>query len=108
ERLRAGSKGVVRYVGFVTGKKKRELYEQADTFCFPSHLESFGLVAVEAMAFGVPIVTTRSGALPEIVPPDYKGLVDVKAPEQVAEALLDAIGEDTFEALRQRFEERFT
>ena len=107
-RLRAAAGGTVSYVGFVAGDKKRHLYEEADLFCFPSYLESFGLVLVEAMAFGLPCITTRCAAIPEVMGPDYHGLVAVQAPEQIAGALLRLMNEDPFEVLRRRFEERFT
>lgn len=99
---------VVEYVGFVSGDRKRQLLVEADVFCFPSHLESFGLVLAEAMAFGLPIVTSRCGALPEVMSDDYPGLVDVRAPEQVADAVLRMMSEEPFERLRQRFEALFT
>jgi len=100
--------GLVEYVGFVGGEEKQRLMIESDLFCFPSHLESFGLVLAEAMAFGLPIITTRCGALPEVMPPDYDGLVDVRAPEQVAGALLRMMEDEPFEKLRQRFEAQFT
>lgn len=99
---------VVEYKGFVAGAQKRRLYEEADVFCFPSHIESFGLVLVEAMAFGLPIVTTRCGALPEVMPASYPGLVEARAPAQVAQALLASITEASFETLRERFQQNYT
>ena len=98
----------VEYVGYVAGEKKRQLYEEADGFCFPSYIESFGLVLVEAMAFGLPIVATRCGAMPEVLSPDYPGLVEVRNPGQVAEALVRLMDVEQFESLRQRFETHFT
>jgi glycosyltransferase involved in cell wall biosynthesis len=98
----------VEYIGFVAGAKKRQRFIDADGFCFPSYLESFGLVLVEAMAFGLPIVTTRCGAVPEVVGPDYPGLVDTRDSEQVADALVRILLEDPCERLRQRFERCFT
>jgi len=108
ELCRKGAKQAVEYIGFVAGDKKQQWYEEADGFCFPSYLESFGLVLVEAMAFGLPFVTTRCGALPEVTRPDYPGLVDVRSPEQVGEALLRIMLESPTEQLRQRFEQHFT
>lgn len=100
--------GAVEYIGFVSGADKQQLFEQSDLFCFPSHLESFGLVLVEAMAYGLPMVTTRCGAIPEVMPADYPGIIPPRAPEQVAEALLKAAEEQTFEKLRQHFEAHYT
>jgi len=42
------------------------LYRSADAVALPSHREGFGLVALEAMAAGVPVVTSTAGALPEV------------------------------------------
>jgi glycosyltransferase involved in cell wall biosynthesis len=42
-------------------------YENADVFCLPSYHETFGLVFLEAMAAGLPIITYRSTAIPEVV-----------------------------------------
>jgi glycosyltransferase involved in cell wall biosynthesis len=65
-------------------------------------------VAVEAMAFGLPIVTTRWRSIPEIMPPDYPGLVDVRSPEQVAGALIRLMSERSGELMRNNFITRFT
>jgi glycosyltransferase involved in cell wall biosynthesis len=104
----ANGRDVVEHVGFVSGEAKRQLLIQSDLFCFPSHLESFGLVLAEAMAFGLPIVTTRAGALPEVMSGTHPGLVDVRAPEQIADALLQMMTAEDFEDLRQRFMTQFT
>lgn len=102
-----GREGVA-YEGFVSGETKRRWFEEADGFCFPSYLESFGLVLVEAMAFGLPIVATRCGAMPEVLPPGYPGLVAVRNADEVAEALAQLTTADSFEELRRRFEACFT
>ena len=98
----------ISYAGFVSGETKRRWFEEADGFCFPSYIESFGLVLVEAMAFGLPIVATRSGAMPEVLPPGYAGLVAVRDAGQVAEALEKLITVEPFEELRRRFETSLT
>jgi glycosyltransferase involved in cell wall biosynthesis len=101
---------LVAYRGFVSGSAKNNLFVSSDCFCFPSfyYAESFGLVLVEAMAFGLPIVTTRRGALQEVMPAGYPGLVDAKNPSQLAEALVRMMQESSFAELRSRFEENYT
>ena len=55
----------VRYVGRVGDAELAELYRGALAFVYPSSDEGFGLPVLEAMACGIPVVTTTGGALPE-------------------------------------------
>lgn len=100
----------VEYLGFVSEERKGQAFREADLFCFPTyyHVESFGAVVVEAMAFGLPVITTRWRSLPEILPPDYPGFVDPKSPAQIAAALRRLTGMDLAESLREMFARRFT
>ena len=50
-------------------------YRQADVFCLPSVQEGFGIAFLEAMAAGLPIVTTCAAAIPEVVPDAQAGLL---------------------------------
>lgn len=59
------------YVGAVYGQKKAKLLANAKGLIYPSFLkESFGVVSVEAMLSGTPVIVSNNGALPEIVSPD--------------------------------------
>lgn len=49
----------VRMVGEVAGEVKRNLFENADVSVVPSHTENFGMVVVEALAHGVPVIASR-------------------------------------------------
>ncbi|MFA6228211.1 MAG: glycosyltransferase family 1 protein [Patescibacteria group bacterium] len=56
----------IKYLGYVTAARKRELLSHAEVFVFPSLYEGFGLPVAEALACGVPVVTSNAGSLPEI------------------------------------------
>jgi glycosyltransferase involved in cell wall biosynthesis len=70
------------------------LYQLAELVVMPSRAEPFGLVALEAMASGTPLVGTQAGGLPEIVTDATGGLVPVDDHEMLAEMVLRAIAED--------------
>lgn len=64
------------------------LYEKADIFCMPTLLEPFGIVYLEAMAAGLPIVATRLGAIPDFVRDGWNGwLVEPGDVEGIANAI---------------------
>ena len=100
----------VNYLGFVSGAEKERALREADLFCFPTRYigENQPVNLIEAMAFGLPIVTTRWRSLPEMLPPNYPGLVDSQSPEQIAAALLRLMNERSGDAARENFLGRFT
>jgi glycosyltransferase involved in cell wall biosynthesis len=55
------------FIGYLKGQALSEAYASADIFVFPSALETFGLVVVEAMAAGLPVVSSRVGGVRDIV-----------------------------------------
>lgn len=67
----------------------RGWYGRASLFCLPSEQEGFGIVFLEAMASGLPVVSTTAAAIPEVVPDGEAGLlVHPRDPAALAEALL--------------------
>lgn len=55
------------FTGLVTGKRKEDLFSEADVFVLPSYSENFGLVIAEALARGVPVITTTGAPWEDIV-----------------------------------------
>lgn len=67
----------------------RAWYHRASVFCLPSQQEGFGIVFLEAMASGLPVVSTTATAIPEVVPDGEAGLlVPPRDPQALAAALL--------------------
>ncbi len=69
-RRQAGYLGVsdrVNFLGYVSDEELRRLYKLADVVCIPSLYEPFGIVALEGMAAGVPVVTSDAGGLTDFV-----------------------------------------
>lgn len=112
EKLRQepGLCGVVQHLGFVSGDRKTRLYRETDIFCFPTCYlgENQPVNLIEAMAFGLPIVTTRWRSLPEMLPENYPGLVNDQNPEAIAETLLKVLALKSGEMARTHFTARFT
>lgn len=75
----------VNYLGVQTGDAKYRIFAHADIFCYPTHFEAetFGLVALEAMQFGLPVVATRWRGVPSVVHDQVSGFL---VPPQDAEA----------------------
>jgi D-inositol-3-phosphate glycosyltransferase len=76
---------MVTFVGAVEHEKMPTFYNAADICIIPSYHESFGLVAVEALASGTPVVASRAGGLAAIVKDGENGyLFDERSPEVLA------------------------
>jgi glycosyltransferase involved in cell wall biosynthesis len=65
----------VEYLGPQYGKDKQNIFMNSDFFVFPSYNEAFPLVLLEAMAAGLPVVSTSEGAIPEIVEQSKTGFI---------------------------------
>lgn len=90
-----GLKAKVRFQGSVAGPAKWSLFRNADLFVMPSRFdptvpwrEGFGIAFVEAAAFGVPAVASRSGGIPDAV---LDGETGILVPEEAPADLVDAL-----------------
>jgi len=101
---------VVEHRGFVSGEQKSGLLRDADLFLFPTRYlgENQPVNLIEAMAFGLPIVTTRWRSLPEMLPAGYPGLVSGQDPDELTAAILQVLVVKSGERVRAHFLERFT
>jgi glycosyltransferase involved in cell wall biosynthesis len=112
ERLLAqpGMGEMIEYFGFVSGEQKNRLLREADLFCFPTYYENENqpVNLIEAMAFGLPILTTRWRSVPELFPVNYSGLVDIRSPEQIANVMPALMAGEAGDGFRDIFLRHFT
>lgn len=84
----------VEWVGWQSADALVALYQQANVVLVPSRYEPFGIVALEAMACGRPVVASRTGGLAEIVADSETGYLappgdDLRLAQRIAQLLLD-------------------
>ncbi|MCW5943799.1 MAG: glycosyltransferase family 4 protein [Fimbriimonadaceae bacterium] len=87
-----GLEDKVLFTGFMADRSLHRLFRCADVAVFPSLYEPFGIVALEGMAAGAPVVTSDAGGLKEVVLHDVTGTTSYAGnPESLAWAILRAI-----------------
>ena len=79
------------FLGNVNQQALRELYNIADVSLIPSRREPFGLVALEAMACGTPVIATNQGGLPDFVNVTVGDLVEPEDAEGLADSILHVL-----------------
>jgi len=90
EMLDLGLKRSIRYLGYVTHNEKLDLLKHATAFTFPTLYEGFGLPVLEALALGVPVITSNNSSLPEIAGKAAL-LVDPKNVGAISRAMKDIL-----------------
>jgi glycosyltransferase involved in cell wall biosynthesis len=100
--------GVVHWLGDISQDELAREYQRCDVFCLPSVQEGFGIVFLEAMAAGKPIIAARAAAAPEVVTegllaePDDTGTLAAAIAELSADAgRRRSLGEAGLRAVRQ-------
>ena len=97
----------VEFIGEINEREKTKFLGEAAALLFPVDWpEPFGLVMIEAMACGTPVLAFRCGSVPEVIEDSITG--KVVSSEEEAIAALPAILSYDRRAVRRRFEERFT
>jgi glycosyltransferase involved in cell wall biosynthesis len=112
---RLGLKDRVVFLGALSGEEKKAAFRRAHVFCLPTFYENetFGVVLIEAMCFGLPVVTTRWRGVPSVVEEGEQGLLgpikDAGAMAERLTALMDdpALRERMGSAGRERFVKEF-
>lgn len=82
-----GLTGRVRLAGRVSSEELSSLYRAASLFALATRYEGYGIVFDEALAYGLPIISCDTGAVPDTVPHDAGVLVPPEAAEPFAHAL---------------------
>src|SRR6476661_2564350 len=102
----------VHFTGALADDDLALLYRHADIFCLPSVQEGFGIVFLEALACGLPVVASLAAAIPEVVPDRRAGMLvppgDVSA---LAHALIELLAQPSqrasYSAFGRAYVERF-
>jgi len=79
------------FLGHLNSTQLRGLYSTADVSLVPSRREPFGLVAIEALACGCPVIATNQGGLTDIINDDVGALVNVEDAEDLARAIREEL-----------------
>jgi glycosyltransferase involved in cell wall biosynthesis len=106
----------VTFLGELIGEEKFAAYHRADVLCHPTYFnaETFGIVLLEAMAHGLPVVSTRWRGIPSVVNDGETGFLVEPHDSDALAARLGQLAEDTQlrqqmgHAGRARFEREFT
>ena len=97
--LRAdGLEGRVSFTGELDAGALATLYDSADLFVHPSLHETYGMVVAEALARGLPVVSTATGAIPDLVGTAAGLLVTPGDPDTLTDALSAVLADDDLRA----------
>jgi len=87
----------VKFFGQILNEKIPEFLASANCFVLPSVSEGFGIVILEAMAAGVPVIATNVGGIPDIIENGKNGiLVEPKNPEAIVKAIIKIFSDSQF------------
>tara|TARA_R100000306_G_scaffold53419_1_gene50189 strand:- start:1340 stop:2539 length:1200 start_codon:yes stop_codon:yes gene_type:complete len=99
-----GIKESVRFTGRISQEKVYEIMRQSDLLLLPSVIEGLPNIAVEAMAVGLPVISTKCGGVEELIVDNETGwLVTVRSPEAIAKAIISflLLSEEGLEEIRK-------
>lgn len=86
---------IVQYEGWVSGRRKQELLCSADAFILPSYAEGMPISIMEAMSYGLTILTTPVGGIPEIIQDGVNGyFIEAGNKGSISKAICRVLEED--------------
>lgn len=88
----------VHFLGMVVGREKLSLYQSADLFVLPTSQENFGLVLIEALACGTPVITTKGVDIWRDVEASGSGMICDQAPQVLAQTISTVLNDRTLRA----------
>lgn len=87
------------FSGWVSGSKKDLLFRNSSVFCLPSYAEGFPMAVLDAWAYGLPVITTPVGGLPDIIVHNQNAIVIKPGdPEDIANAIEKLINDERLRA----------
>lgn len=87
-----GIEKAVEFIGAVSLEERLEFFEKADIFALPTYAEAMPMSVIEAMAAGLPMVSTNVGGIPELIDETEEGfLVEAANVEKLADKLSELI-----------------
>ena len=106
---REGLEGKVVVQGPKYGEQKEAILAESEVLVFPTSHEAFGLVIIEAMAKGLAVISTNTGAIPEIVENNINGKIIEPTPKAIKNAMQEFLEMDkkVLEAIKKRNIEKF-
>lgn len=81
--------------GYVVNTDLPAIYAQSSVFLYPSLRESFGIPMLEAMACGVPVITSNTSSMPEVAG-DAAHIIDPFKPEEITEGIIKILNDETY------------
>lgn len=93
----------VKFTGFLSGQQLSEEYKKADIFVLPTLKEGFGITVLEAMSYGLPVIASDVGAIPELIDDRINGLlVEPGNPKLLSRAILKILDYPRFKEQLQK------
>lgn len=84
------------FLGWISGEEKDKAFKEASIFCLPSYAEGFPMAVLDAWAYGLPVITTPVGGVPDIVVDGENGLLFTPGNIDELSIKLDMLIQDEF------------